>query len=368
MCNAMDITTLTKQAKAAKKAFKKDKENKDLKKAYKVAKKKLADAEAAKAAAEAAAKAAAEKKEESSDSEEQSGSDSEEEEKTGPTLEELKAAMKEAKKAFKADKTNKDLKKAFKAAKKAYAEKEAGGSAAAATPSKKRKRDAEDEEAAPAKKAKEEEKEEETEDAGMKVVDNSKASSNPMANEKLFIGNLSFDIDDDGIKAFFKDCGELTDIFWLKDRDTDRFKGCGFVTFETVDAACKAVEMNGQELMGREIRIDFAKPRPGGNKPKKSREARPLSEKPDGCTTVFCGNLSFDIDDTKMQEFATEAGCGEIAHIRWLTDRDSGDFKGCGFIEFADTADVDKFVLKNGADLMGRSIRCDYAKPRAPRD
>lgn len=362
----MDITTLTKQAKAAKKAFKKDKENKDLKKAYKVAKKKLADAEAAKAAAEAAAKAAAEKKEESSDSEEESDSDSEEEEeKTGPTLEELKAAMKEAKKAFKADKTNKDLKKAFKAAKKAYAEKEAGGSAAAATPSKKRKRDAEeDEEAAPAKKA----KEEETEDAGMKIVDNSKASSNPMANEKLFIGNLSFDIDDDGIKAFFKDCGELTDVFWLKDRDTDRFKGCGFVTFETVDAACKAVEKNGQELMGREIRIDFAKPRPGGNKPKKSREARPLSEKPDGCLTVFCGNLSFDIDDTKMQEFATEAGCGEIAHIRWLTDRDSGDFKGCGFIEFGDTADVDKFVLKNGADCMGRNIRCDYAKPRAPRD
>jgi len=362
----MDITTLTKQAKAAKKAFKKDKENKDLKKAYKVAKKKLADAEAAKAAAEAAAKAAAEKKEESSDSEEESDSDSEEEEeKTGPTLEELKAAMKEAKKAFKADKTNKDLKKAFKAAKKAYAEKEAGGSAAAATPSKKRKRDAEeDEEAAPAKKA----KEEETEDAGMKIVDNSKASSNPMANEKLFIGNLSFDIDDDGIKAFFKDCGELTDVFWLKDRDTDRFKGCGFVTFETVDAACKAVEKNGQELMGREIRIDFAKPRPGGNKPKKSREVRPLSEKPDGCLTVFCGNLSFDIDDTKMQEFATEAGCGEIAHIRWLTDRDSGDFKGCGFIEFGDTADVDKFVLKNGADCMGRNIRCDYAKPRAPRD
>jgi len=364
----MDITNLTKQAKAAKKAFKKDKDNKDLKKAYKVAKKKLADAEAAKAAAEAAAKAAAEaKKEESSDSEEESDSDSEEEEeKAGPTLEELKAAMKKAKKAFKDDKTNKDLKKAFKAAKKAFAEKEAGGSAAAAaTPSKKRKRDAEEvEEAAPAKKA----KEEETEDSGMKVVDNSKASSNPNANEKLFIGNLSFDIDDDGIKAFFKDCGEIVDVFWLKDRDTDRFKGCGFVTFESVDAACKAVEMNGQECMGREIRIDFAKPRPGGNKPKKGRETRPLSEKPEGCLTVFCGNLSFDIDDTKMQEFATEAGCGEIAHIRWLTDRDTGDFKGCGFIEFADTADVDKFVTKNGADLMGRNIRCDYAKPRAPRD
>lgn len=366
----MDITNLTKQAKAAKKAFKADKTSKDLKKAYKQAKKKLAEAEAAKVAAEAAAKAAAENKSDSSsDSEEESDSD-EEEETAGPTLEELKAAMKAAKKAFKADKTNKDLKKAFKAAKKAVADKESGATAETTPSTKKRKRDAEEEEeAVPAKKAKEEPKEEATEDAPMKVVDNSKASSNPMANEKLFIGNLSFDIDDDGIKAFFKDCGEINDVFWLKDRDTDRFKGCGFVTFDTVDQACKAVEMNGQECMGREIRIDFAKPRPGGNKPKgKSREARPLSEKPAGCMTVFCGNLSFDIDDTKMQEFATSAGCGEIAHIRWLTDRDSGDFKGCGFIEFNDTADVDKFVLKNGADCMGRNIRCDYAKPRAPRD
>lgn len=121
--------------------------------------------------------------------------------------------------------------------------------------------------------------------------------------------------------------------------------------------------------MGREIRLDFAKPRPGGDKPRGNkggrRESKPLSEKPDGCLTVFCGNLSFDIDDSKMQEFATEAGCGEIAHIRWLTDRDSGDFKGCGFVEFGATED--KFVKKNGSDLMGRTIRLDYAKPRAPR-
>ena len=35
--------------------------------------------------------------------------------------------------------------------------------------------------------------------------------------------------------------------------------------------------------------------------------------------------------------------CGEISNIRWLTDRETGDFKGCGFVEFAEPeASLDK--------------------------
>lgn len=357
MSTAADITSLTAALEAAKKAYKAQKDDKKLKKAFKKAKKALEEAEAAaKAAAEAA-------KDESSDSS-SSSSGEEEEEESGPTLEELQSAMKAAKKAWKANKEDKSLKKAFKAAKAAVAEKESAS--AESTPvNKKRKRDDAGDES-PAKKAKA------AEDSDVKVVNNSKPTNIPPgANEKLFLGNLSFDVDDNTIKDFFKDCGQLVDIFWLKDRDTGNFKGCGFVTFDSVEGACKAVELNGEDLMGREIRIDFAKPRPGGDKPRTprtKREARPLSSKPEGCLTVFCGNLSFDIDDAKMQDFASQAGCGQIAHIRWLTDRDTGDFKGCGFVEFGDTGDVDKFVKMNGSNCMGRDIRCDYAKPRAPRE
>jgi nucleolin len=185
---------------------------------------------------------------------------------------------------------------------------------------------------------------------------------------KCFLGNLSYDITDDQVREFFKDCGEITDIHWLKDKESGEFYGSGFVEFGN-GGAQEALKKAGEDFLGRPIKIDMAKPRApradGGGGFKK-REPKPLSEKPEGCNTVFCGNLSYDIDDAAATKFFES--CGEIANIRWLTDRETGDFKGCGFIEFSDPASVDQAVKKNGEDLMGRNIRIDYSAPRKPRE
>ena len=50
--------------------------------------------------------------------------------------------------------------------------------------------------------------------------------------------------------------------------------------------------------------------------------------------------------------------------IRWVTDRATGDFKGCGFAEFATTEDADAAFLKNGQVLMSRSVRLDWAEEK----
>ena len=46
---------------------------------------------------------------------------------------------------------------------------------------------------------------------------------------------------------------------------------------------------------------------------------------------------------------------------RWLNDKETGEFKGVGFITFAASAEVDAAVLKAGENLEGRPIRIDYA-------
>ena len=194
-------------------------------------------------------------------------------------------------------------------------------------------------------------------------------SERPEGCTTVFLGNLDFNIEEDDVKKFAKDCGEIASIRWLTHRDTGDFKGCGFCEFTTSEAVDKFVKLNGQKLNGRAIRIDYAQSKSKGGGGGGKREPRPLSEKPDGCTTVFCGNLSFDITEDAIHELAKACDITDgVKNIRWLTDRETQEFKGCGFIEFHDTESVDKFVAKNGKDVMGRSIRIDYAKPRPPRE
>lgn len=360
----MSIELLTQALQAAKAAAKADKSNAQLKAAKNAAKAAL-DAAVAKQAAKAAKKAKKEVPTEAPPAKKAKKAATKDE----PTLESLQAALASAKAAKKSLK-NEESKVAFKAAKAALEAFQAKG-----VPTETQQSEPE-----PKDEVVEENAGEEDELASLKKKAKKPAAvseSGAEPNEKVFVGNLSWDVDDDGIKEFFKDCGSLTDIFWLTDKETQKFKGCGFLTFESTEAATKAVAKAGEELLGRPIKIDFSKPRPGGDKGAKGTkkgggakggkkwEPRPLSERPDDCTTVFCGNLSFEIDEDAMYKFAE--GCGEVTSIRWLTDKASGDFKGCGFVEFDSPESVDKFVLKNGQDVAGRPIHIDYASKRPPK-
>jgi len=185
----------------------------------------------------------------------------------------------------------------------------------------------------------------------------------------LFLGNCSFEIDDDKVKAALGQYGTIESIHWVTDRETGKFYGTGFVEFSTAAEANAALAADGVEIAGRSTRIQIAKPRgdgaSGAGEKKPARAPRPtqaLSEKPAGCNTVFVGGLPFTIDEAQMRSLFDE--CGEISSIRWI-EKD-GQFKGAGFVEFSDEASVDKAVLKNGHQMGNRSLRIDYAasKPK----
>ncbi|KAK0608920.1 hypothetical protein LWI29_038006 [Acer saccharum] len=82
---------------------------------------------------------------------------------------------------------------------------------------------------------------------------------------KLFVGGLSFSTDDHSLKEAFSSFGEVVDAKVISDKDTGRSRGFGFVNFSSEDSAQSAMSaMNGQELNGRSIRVDFANERPSG--------------------------------------------------------------------------------------------------------
>ncbi len=83
-----------------------------------------------------------------------------------------------------------------------------------------------------------------------------------MQQNKLFVGNLSWGVNDDQLKEFFSQIGAVTEAVVIVDRMSGRSKGYGFVTFEEDADAQKAVEeLDGKELDGRAINVSIARPR-----------------------------------------------------------------------------------------------------------
>jgi cold-inducible RNA-binding protein len=82
---------------------------------------------------------------------------------------------------------------------------------------------------------------------------------------KLFVGGLSFNTTDDGLREGFARFGEITEAKVITDRDTGRSRGFGFVTFADEQAARTATaEMDGTEFEGRTIKVNEAQERSGG--------------------------------------------------------------------------------------------------------
>ncbi len=80
-----------------------------------------------------------------------------------------------------------------------------------------------------------------------------------METNKLFIGGLSWGLDWQEVKDVFKEYGEVTFVKVIKDRETGRSKGFGFVEFSNIEDAIKAKEaMDGAEVDGRTIKVDYA--------------------------------------------------------------------------------------------------------------
>jgi RNA recognition motif-containing protein len=81
---------------------------------------------------------------------------------------------------------------------------------------------------------------------------------------KIFVGGLSWNTDDEGLRNAFQGFGDIVEAKVIHDRETGRSRGFGFVTFGNGDAVAKALSLNGTELDGRTIRVDRAGSREGG--------------------------------------------------------------------------------------------------------
>ena len=84
-------------------------------------------------------------------------------------------------------------------------------------------------------------------------------------NQKLFVGGLSWNTSDENLRTAFEAFGTVTEAKVVLDRETGRSRGFGFVSYSDAEAAQNAIaEMDGQELDGRNVRVNAANDRPAG--------------------------------------------------------------------------------------------------------
>jgi len=84
-------------------------------------------------------------------------------------------------------------------------------------------------------------------------------------NNKLFVGNLSFNTTENNLQDAFAAHGTVLESNLMMDRATGRSRGFGFVTMSTEEEAQNAVSaMNGQAFDGRPLTVNIARPREEG--------------------------------------------------------------------------------------------------------
>lgn len=238
-----------------------------------------------------------------------------------------------------------------------------------AKPTKKKKRDEE-----PSKKKKSDEepsKKKPDEDDGPFEARATKkravvADANPRGVTRLFVGNLPFSITDESLAAALG-CPILA-VKYITDKDTKRFYGSAFVEVGDVDSAANAVGRSGSDVGGRPVKITYAPPRPGDVWPPvkatPNKSPRERSDRPEGGTTkLFVGNVAYEADeDEVIALFTKDVAPDGLKAVRWLTHKDTGEFRGSGFLDFYTIDQADNALRQlDGADLKGRKIRLDYA-------
>ncbi|OSD03666.1 RNA-binding domain-containing protein [Trametes coccinea BRFM310] len=141
---------------------------------------------------------------------------------------------------------------------------------------------------------------------------------------KMFVGGLSWDTTDEGLRKYFSEFGEVEDCTILRDQD-GRSRGFAFLTFKD-PSSVNAVMCREHVLDGKTIDPKRAIPR----------------EEHLRNTRYFVGGLSPSTTSDSMRAFFSQYG--KVVDCTVMVDRESGRSKGFGFVTFEDASNTEQLV------------------------
>lgn len=115
--------------------------------------------------------------------------------------------------------------------------------------------------------------------AEQELKNNSKSSWHDQYRDSawIFVGGLPYDLTEGDVITIFSQFGEPVNINLVRDKDTGKTKGYGFICYEDQRSTVLAVDnLNGAKILGRTIRVDHVS---NYKAPKDSKKIDPITQK-----------------------------------------------------------------------------------------
>lgn len=189
-----------------------------------------------------------------------------------------------------------------------------------------------------------------------------------MAGTKIFIGGLPHTTTEDMLAEVFGVYGTVVDTAVMRERDTQRPRGFGFVTFAEADAAQTCVA-NDTTLEGRVVDCKLAQSKEDmkGPDPRVQRAPQGGAEGLGAPTSgkVFVGGLSPETTDESLADAMSEIG--EVTDVMIGFDKITGRSRGFGFVTFADPSCVKVLLQTSNYEIDGKVVEVKQACAKTDR-
>eukprot|EP00775_Hariotina_reticulata_P008309 gene8309-8494_t len=181
--------------------------------------------------------------------------------------------------------------------------------------------------------------------------------STPPTPNKIFVGGLSWETNDQKLRAYFENFGSVLEAFVSYDRQSGRPRGFGFVVFDSAQVAEKVVASKHM-IDKREVEAKRAVPKEDNPTPSQPSDAAQRTKK------IFVGGLAPSVDEQVLRQYFEAFGQVDDAVVMY--DHDNKRPRGFGFITFTEEESVDK-VFAHGAMQIIHDKHIEI-KPAVPKD
>ncbi|XP_054285565.1 heterogeneous nuclear ribonucleoprotein 27C isoform X6 [Macrosteles quadrilineatus] len=168
---------------------------------------------------------------------------------------------------------------------------------------------------------------------------------------KLFVGGLSWETTQENLQRYFSRYGEVIDCVVMKNSESGRSRGFGFVTFADPANVTLVLQNGPHQLDGRTIDPKPCNPRTL-QKPKRS------SSYP----KVFLGGLPSNVTETDLRTYFMRFG--KVMEVVIMYDQEKKKSRGFGFLSFEDEESVERCVSEHFVNLSGKQVEIKKAEPR----